>query len=1281
MCFCSKSRKKTYFKYPQTSLHQIKNWGFGAQEQEDLRKKFMQMSKGKDYLNYYQFKEIMGVLGMESVGDLYTARIFNLIKEYSPEIQQPIVRFEGFAYYVGNIYYGSTENKAKMAFKMIAGDKDYFDLHDFSSFQKEIFQVYMNMTGQNYDIRLLEQRITALYQEIAGNGSKVTLERYIKIATQKPDLLDAFEFISKETIADQNIIEYKYQQIDNFKQFIEQTKHFKGKIQEMLETVEKQNIQQQNHINNQIQNAQFNNSSLKQDLDPKIFGYNQDGLTQSIGDSPQFAQNDKSINFNIEDNQKESNDLFEKRIFTDEQKLQHQQELSKNNEKIIASTFNSNKKDLLQSKEHQIISVKPEANIGDDGAYIDQDDNTSFEQEEKKENGENKKTHTNSQNKINISNYPEQKEKLVIQQDNFFKNIPHGGQSIDYQFAQKNCNFNNSQLYQNPSKASSSHIKQNQTPRLKQHTIDTTDLHSAQDKLGQVSHKLDELYDFLALYEYKLHQNLDKLQKTIPDSHKIEPSVSTKINVHKRINNTKKFGKMKKTVMFGTSNWNLVISIMIGIHRAVQDAQKNSILYQRDFEQRDYKLKNHFELLPIRRDNDRLSYKISKFIDYAPLIFKKIREMYLITSEEYLRSIGPETMFRNILQGDFNSLSEVTSTGKSGSFFYYTPDGKYTVKTISKNEFIYLKALFYGMHKMRFRISKYSKEKVIYIVVMPNVFQTKNKIGKRYDLKGSLYHRTTKDKDPATAKKDLDFINEEKQLVVDSQKYESFIKQIKSDSKFFAQNNIIDYSLLLGIHFKRDLKNFSNNQSKKEPEESPYLYYEYDEEEQQIEQGLIHRLDSEDSNHIYYFGIIDILTLFKMEYIFKRVTQGPDISAIPPQEYKIRFDAYIERMFSDEVREGKIHGKHRFNDQEKNLNQYFADQRLVSENFPVLSQHSQIKKNNNLEKSQSVDANPFSQGKNFQNTDIENQQIQQKFQNQLVPLQQSLIKSQTEKQKSQNQQQKIRNILGDGKSIIDEQQNKESNVSNLDQEQIINNYNKSIKRASSPAYQDETFNYKNTEYQAMQISQNNNLNSNSIPNTNPDFFFDKFLDCVELKWSEKMTLCAGTCDYKQGISRITLSKPILQYRTNNDIKETLLHEMIHAYLFMTNFKACQTEQGHGPEFQKIMHALNAFTGLNITVYHNFHDEVDQCRKHIWKCDGVCKYKPPYYGICKRAMNRPPGPNDPWFMQHQQTCGGKFQKIAVPEKKQKITKKQKKLEDAQQDQIQIDSFFKQIKIIK
>jgi predicted SprT family Zn-dependent metalloprotease len=55
-----------------------------------------------------------------------------------------------------------------------------------------------------------------------------------------------------------------------------------------------------------------------------------------------------------------------------------------------------------------------------------------------------------------------------------------------------------------------------------------------------------------------------------------------------------------------------------------------------------------------------------------------------------------------------------------------------------------------------------------------------------------------------------------------------------------------------------------------------------------------------------------------------------------------------------------------------------------------------------------------------------------------------------------------------------------------------------------------------------------------------------------------MTLCAGTCKY-EGFqsSTITLSEPLLKYRSANELKETLLHEMVHAYLFIKDPESCR----------------------------------------------------------------------------------------------------------------------------
>jgi hypothetical protein len=105
--------------------------------------------------------------------------------------------------------------------------------------------------------------------------------------------------------------------------------------------------------------------------------------------------------------------------------------------------------------------------------------------------------------------------------------------------------------------------------------------------------------------------------------------------------------------------------------------------------------------------------------------------------------------------------------------------------------------------------------------------------------------------------------------------------------------------------------------------------------------------------------------------------------------------------------------------------------------------------------------------------------------------------------------------------------------------------------------------------------------------------------------------------------------------------------MIHAYLWIGGGRL--DRDGHGPSFLSMAHKINAKEGgsVKITPYHTFHEEVREARKHVWKCDGPCKHRPPYFGIVRRAMNRPPQPADRWWSEHQASCSGKFTKIDGP----------------------------------
>lgn len=172
-------------------------------------------------------------------------------------------------------------------------------------------------------------------------------------------------------------------------------------------------------------------------------------------------------------------------------------------------------------------------------------------------------------------------------------------------------------------------------------------------------------------------------------------------------------------------------------------------------------------------------------------------------------------------------------------------------------------------------------------------------------------------------------------------------------------------------------------------------------------------------------------------------------------------------------------------------------------------------------------------------------------------------------------------------------------------------------------------------------------------------YFEGRLNCTCVEWSDRMTLCAGLCYLcRQGTHRycvIRLSRPLLQYRPFSDTISTLLHEMIHAYLWIiqrhpTGRPLELDRDGHGPDFLRLAAQINTQQGchgVNITVYHTFHAEVNEARKHVWICDGKCRNVPPFFGLVRRAMNRAPQPADRWWSDHQASCGGVFTKIAGP----------------------------------
>jgi len=291
------------------------------------------------------------------------------------------------------------------------------------------------------------------------------------------------------------------------------------------------------------------------------------------------------------------------------------------------------------------------------------------------------------------------------------------------------------------------------------------------------------------------------------------------------------------------------------------------------------------------------------FVDYFPDTFAKIRELSGISSLDYLKSLDVKAFF--------HELNLKVSDGKSGSFFCFSPDRKFIVKTIFRREAKLLESIlpdllqhflreqnsliakFYGFHGVQVAYGS-----VVHVVVMQNAFDTQRKIHECYDLKGSWIGREVgedHDRHPSMLGKDLDL---KRKLRLSASPKMSFLSQIKNDAKFLSGLGIIDYSLLLGFHFCPPLP-VPANLIAVDTNTSSEVYLEVPEQSDVCwSQGIL----SSDKREIYYLGIVDMLQQYdlrkQLEVCWKTVVlrkEQKGISAAPPVSYAGRF---IQAMHS-----------------------------------------------------------------------------------------------------------------------------------------------------------------------------------------------------------------------------------------------------------------------------------------------------------------------------------------------------------------------------------------------
>ena len=251
-----------------------------------------------------------------------------------------------------------------------------------------------------------------------------------------------------------------------------------------------------------------------------------------------------------------------------------------------------------------------------------------------------------------------------------------------------------------------------------------------------------------------------------------------------------------KVIQKGHEQYALAYGMMLGIRVSVGRSEGYRGGERKRLSLQDFAHIDHYEFLP-EGSKTTPPHKLAhafKFKDYAPRVFRRLRERFGIKTENYLLS----------LTGNYNFI-EFLSNSKSGQFFFFSHDRHFLIKTQSYDESKFLRRIFphyteymlqnpnslinryYGMHRVKMKHLR----RRIHFVIMGNC--TSTPIGRRletqYDLKGATYSgryvteqkrkKTLEKRGEDSVLKDLNLIENGQKIRLGPDKRAKFLKQIQ----------------------------------------------------------------------------------------------------------------------------------------------------------------------------------------------------------------------------------------------------------------------------------------------------------------------------------------------------------------------------------------------------------------------------------------------------------------------------------------------------------------------
>jgi len=338
-----------------------------------------------------------------------------------------------------------------------------------------------------------------------------------------------------------------------------------------------------------------------------------------------------------------------------------------------------------------------------------------------------------------------------------------------------------------------------------------------------------------------------------------------------------------------------------------------------------------------------------KFKEYCPVVFRNLRERFGVDEEVYLNSLTKYCP------------AEAQPLGRGGMRKLFSYDSRFFIRCIQTEHVAEMHRVLKEYHQ--YIVERHAKtllpqylgmyrvtinDSETYVVVMRNIFSPRLPIQRKYDLKGSTVARQASEKERAKdlpTFKDNDFLNDGQLIRVGPEKREQLMAMIQSDTEFLASLNLMDYSLLVGIHdcdvaaangagdqrnnsFDNDLDDTAEGEGDEgddddspgsggggaagggelTPPDSPVVIEQAPFFNGELDQSLefyatkCSEVCQPPRNEIYFLAIVDILTHYGVK---KRTAQaaktvkhgaGAEISTVKPDQYAKRFMEFVEKI-------------------------------------------------------------------------------------------------------------------------------------------------------------------------------------------------------------------------------------------------------------------------------------------------------------------------------------------------------------------------------------------------